>query len=157
MFSDRREGARKGISPYIGTPTVMVRRAFVAERGLTFPEDMRFGQDVVFWEQLAAQDDALYLPECTARVRIRGTNAGRRAAVQLHTRAAIYDKCAALIPSYKSSRSRRVRTAAGLCRFFRRFVKRDSTGKLNELWARVLFVAPYLLYKSEARRIDRHD
>ena len=145
----------KKVPPYIATPTIVVERSLIEENGFAFPVDMRYGQDVVLWERLIDKAPVLYIPEALARVRIRGTNAGRRAAVQIHTRVEIYDKCRELIPGYKKGRSLLYRTAIALCRFGRIFVNKNSKGKANELVARVLFTVPYLLFKLDRKGFER--
>ncbi len=147
-----REGFVDSIPPYIATPTIIVSKQLLTDNGLLFCEDLRFGQDAVLWEQLFHAAPSLYIPENTARVRIRGTNAGKRAAVQIHTRVAMYDKCIELIPGYKQTKSGLFRTAVGLCRFGRVFVRRDSKSGINEFFARVLFALPYLLFKLDRKR-----
>ena len=152
VYSDGAERFIRNVPPYIATPTVVAERSLLCGNGLKFCEDLRFGQDVVLWEQLINISDALYIPQCLSRVRIRGANAGRRAAVQIHTRVDMYDKCAELIPDYKKTKSPLFRFATALCRFGRIFVKRDSKSGINEYWARVLFIIPYLLYKADRRK-----
>ena len=140
------------VPPYIATPTIVVERGLLEENALRFPDDLKYGQDIVLWELLCSKALALYIPEMLARVRIRGTNAGRRAAVQIHTRVEMYDKCAELIEGFKKSRSGLFRFAVALCRFGRRFVRKNSMGKANEFVARVLFAPPYLLFKLDRKR-----
>lgn len=140
------------IPPYIATPTVMITRSLLTDNDYWFCDGLRFGQDAVLWEQLFHTAPALYLPEKFARVRIRGTNAGKRAAVQLHARVEMYDKCVELIPGYRESKSRLFRFSIALCRFGKRFVSRDSVSKGNEFAARVLFALPYLLFRLDRKR-----
>ena len=90
---------------------------------------------------------ALYIPDTLARVRIRGTNAGKRAAVQIHSRVEIYDKCREVIPGYSKKHSLLYRFAMSLCRFGRIFVNKNSKGKANETVARIMFALPYVLFK----------
>ena len=124
VYSDGAERFIRNVPPYIATPTVVAERSLLCGNGLKFCEDLRFGQDVVLWEQLINISDALYIPQCLSRVRIRGANAGRRAAVQIHTRVDMYDKCAELIPDYKKTKSPLFRFATALCRFGRIPAKR---------------------------------
>ena len=82
-----------------------------------------------------------------ARVRIRGTNAGKRAAVQIHSRVEIYDKCREVISGYSKKHSLLYRFSMSLCRFGRIFVNKNSKGKANETVARIMFALPYVLFK----------
>ena len=135
------------IPPRIATPTVTVERAFLRDNGLNFFEELRYGQDIVLWEQLFNLAPALYIPDTLARVCIRGTNAGKRAAVQIHSRVEIYDKCREVIPGYSKKHSLLYRFAMSLCRFGRIFVNKNSKDKANETVARIMFALPYVLFK----------
>lgn len=152
VIADGKEKFIGRIPPYIATPTVIAERSLLNDSKIRFCEDLRFGQDVVLWEQLINISDALYIPQCLSRVRIRGTNAGRRAAVQIHARVDMYDKCVELIPDFKKTKSPLFKFATALCRFGRIFVKRNSKSGVNEFLARVLFVVPYMLYKADRRK-----
>ena len=153
MFPDRAEGLYPDFSMYIGTPTVMVSSAFLREHGLRFDSDLRYGQDALLWEQLSSLAPSLYLPNVLARVRLRGANAGSRAAVQLHARVEIYDKCVETIPGYKEKHSCLYRAAIALCRFGGRFVRTDKADrKGTELLAKLLFTVPYLMFRADRKR-----
>ena len=153
MREDAKEGLYPRFSPYIGTPTVMISRAFLTENRLSFCEDMQYGEDSVLWEQLIAAAPALYVPQVLSRVRLRGANAGVRAAVQIRARVDIYDRCAATIPGYKQSCSLTYRCAVALCRFGSLFVsKKRIDRKGTELIAKLMFALPYLLFKADRKR-----
>lgn len=152
MYADGSEGFYSHVSPYIGTPTVICRRDVIDDNELSFCEEFRYGQDNVFWECLLAVSPVLYIPENLARVRIRGNNAAKRAAVQIHARVDIYDNCARLIDGYREKQSLLYRFAIALCRFGRFFVRRDSKNGFNEFVARVLFALPYVLFKIDRRK-----
>ena len=152
MVPGAKEGMYKTISPYAGTPTVVVRRNLITDNDLSFCEGFRYGQDDIFWERLIDLEPVLYIPEVLARVRMRGNNAARRAAVQIHARVEFYDKCVELIPGYKKKCSPIYRFAVALCRFGRLFVsEKNLNGKLTEFVARVLFAFPYLLFKIDRK------
>ena len=155
MVPGAKEGLYKTISPYTGTPTVVVRTDIIKDNGLSFCEGFRYGQDDIFWERLIDLEPVLYIPEVLAKVRIRGNNAGRRAAVQLHARVEFYDKCVELIPGYRKKCSLVYRLGIALCRFGRSFVPEEKLNdKKTEYIARVLFVVPYLLFKID-RKLHR--
>ena len=152
MFADRSEGLQNKVSPYIGTPTVIAKTDLITGHGITFIEGFRYGQDNVFWERLLCYAPVLYIPENLARVRVRGNNAARRAAVQIHARVVIYDNCCQYIDGYKEKCSRLYRFAMSLCRFGRKFVNESKLGsKGTELKARVLFAVPYVLFKLDRK------
>ena len=154
MYTERTEGIRQRFSMLIGTPTVMVSRAFLNDNGLSFRKDLRYGQDAMLWEEINSRAPVLYLPKVLARVRMRGANAAKRAAVQIHARVHIYDKCCECIPGYKKSKTLLYRFAMALCRFGGIFVNEKSKGKGTELLARILFAFPYLLFKIDRKRSD---
>lgn len=140
------------VPPYIATPTVIAERALLTDNQLGFCVDLKYGEDIVLWEQLVFLAPALYVPQNLVRVRIRGTNAGKRAAVQIRARVDMYDKCVRLIPGYADNKSKTFRFAVKLCRFGRKFVKEDKLdGKLTEFKARVLFVLPYAIFKLDRK------
>ena len=152
MSPGQAEGLYSCFSPYIGTPTVMVAKSLLSDNGFSFHEDFRYGQDALLWEQLIHTAPILYLPQVLSRVRIRGANAGRRAAVQLRARVAMYDKCCELIPGYREEHSLLFRTAIALCRFGCLFVNKEKMDtKPAENIARVMFAAPYLLFKLDRK------
>lgn len=152
MSPDQKEGFVTRFSPYIGTPTVVVSSAFLDENRLLFDEELRFGQDAFLWERLNSLAHALYLPVSLSKVRIRGKNAGKRAAVQIHARVEIYDKCVAAIPRYRERCSGVYRLAIALCRFGRLFVSKKRLNRpATEMIARVMFILPYLLFRLDRR------
>ena len=152
MSPSQTEGIYSRFSPYIGTPTVMIARSLLTDSGFSFREDFLYGQDALLWEQLIHTAPILYLPRVLSRVRIRGANAGKRAAVQLHTRVEMYDKCCELIPGFREEHSLLFRTAIALCRFGRLFVNKEKMDTRSaENTARVLFAAPYLLFKLDRK------
>ncbi len=154
MMPNPKEGMYNTISPYTGTPTVIVRKSLITDNNLTFCEGFRYGQDDIFWERLIDLAPVLYIPEILARVRMRGNNAARRAAVQIHARVEFYDKCVELIPGYRKKCSWIYKSAVSLCRFGRIFVNEEKINKKStEYIARVMFAFPYLLFKID-RKFD---
>ena len=151
MFPGLVEGLYNRFSPYIGTPTVMIARSLLTDNGFAFQENFHYGEDTVLWEQLVHTAPVLYIPRVLSRVRIRGANAGRRAAVQLRARVETYDKCCELIPGYGKERSLLYRTAVAMCRFGCLFVRKDNMDTRSaEIVARMMFAVPYMLF-----RLDR--
>ena len=141
------------IPPRIATPTVVIERAFLRDNKLSFFEELKYGEDTVLWEQLFSLAPALYIPNPLVRVRIRGDNAGKRAAAQIHGRVEIYDKCREIIPGYSKKHSALYRFAMSLCRFGRIFVNKNSKGKANETIARIMFAIPYVLFKLDRKNV----
>lgn len=70
--------------PYIATPCVMIRREYLVKHPeCRFKPELRYGQDVYMWLMINAELPILAIPENLVKVRMRGTNAGKRARVQL--------------------------------------------------------------------------
>lgn len=148
MYPDDAEGIRDKLSPYIGTPAVIIKSSLLRDNDLSFCKELRYGQDVCLWEQIYSAAHPLYISEVLCKVRIRGKNAGRRAAVQIRARVDIYDQCVKTIPNFKRRKSALFRLAIALCRFGRLFVpKKRMNSKSSEFIARIMFVMPYLLFK----------
>jgi glycosyltransferase involved in cell wall biosynthesis len=144
------EGKYDFISPYIGTPTVMIDRHFMIDNNLCFCEELEYGEDSFLWERIISISHVLYIPENLAMVRIRRNNASKRAAVQLTAYVDIYDKCISEIPNYRKRRSIIYRFAIYLCRFGIQFIDRKKmNNKSEEFKARILFVVPYILFRAD--------
>lgn len=79
-------------SRYIATPTVVIRTDVLrADHRLRFNNRMRYGQDAYMWLNMIMQYDILRIHDVLVRVRMRGTNASRRAVVQLKARADLWE------------------------------------------------------------------
>jgi len=79
---------RKFISSPIATPCVIIKKSFFSENPtVRFSEKLRFGQDAYLWGIISEMYPLGAINEVLAKVRIRGSNAGRRARVQLQSRA----------------------------------------------------------------------
>ena len=147
-MSKKSMGMSESVSPYIGTPTVVIKRQFLTDNDLRFCEELRYGEDSVLWERSISISPVLYIPQSLASVRMRGNNAGMRAAVQLIARVYVYDKCVEYIPNYKHKHTIVYNLAISLCRLCRRFIDANQAdSKSVEFKARALFVIPYLLFK----------
>ncbi|MDQ0160557.1 glycosyltransferase family 2 protein [Alkalibacillus salilacus] len=75
------------ISLKIQTSCVMVRKDVLLNEDIIFPLDKRYGQDGAFYKQIAKNHNLGYLDGVFSKFRIRGSNAGFRAEVQLKSRA----------------------------------------------------------------------
>lgn len=149
MWPFTKEGIYANHSPYIGTPTVMIKTATLKLGNLFFAVDLRYGQDSFLWEQIKEKQKVLYIPKVLSSVRMRGTNAGKRASVQLRARVILWKKCLKEIPNYKRQFSLLYRMGILLCRLGFCFVK-DNKGKWNEFVAKLFYFTPYCLF-----RLDR--
>ena len=149
QMSKNETGVYSAVSPYIGTPTVVIEREVLISNDLFFQEGFWHGEDSLLWRRIIDRFPILYIRENLASVRIRGTNAGRQAAVQIRARVDVYRKCVELIPGYRKKTSLLYKFAILLCRFGCLFVKKDPKKgkKFNEFVASVFLFLPYLFFK----------
>lgn len=70
--------------PYIATSCVIIRREYLVNHPeCRFKPELRYGQDVYMWLMINAELPILAIPENLVKIRMKGTNAGKRARVQL--------------------------------------------------------------------------
>lgn len=148
-MTKKETGVYDFVSPYIGTPTVIVKKEILLSNALFFDEEFVYGEDSILWSCIIDKFPVLYLNKSLVSVRIRGNNAGRRAAVQIRARVKVYDKCIKLIPDYRKKYSFIYKSAIMLCRFGCLFVRENSKSKFNEFIARIFFLFPHLLFKMD--------
>lgn len=76
------------ISSPLATPCVMIKKSFFDDNiKARFSEELRYGQDAYLWRIISEKYPLGAINDLLVRVRIRGTNAARRARVQLQFRA----------------------------------------------------------------------
>lgn len=78
------------ISFKIQTSCVVVRREVLVENEFFFP-DMRYGQDLEFFRKISKFYPIGYVNDILSKFRIRGSNAGFRAKVQLYNKAMTWE------------------------------------------------------------------
>lgn len=79
---------KKFISSPIATPCVIIKKVFFDENpNIRFSESLRFGQDAYLWGCISEMYPLGALNDVLSKVRIRGSNAGIRARVQIQARA----------------------------------------------------------------------
>ncbi|MDR6301796.1 glycosyltransferase family 2 protein [Mesonia maritima] len=84
---------KRHISSPIATPCVIIKSSvFIENKSFRFSENLRFGQDSYLWGMISDKYPLGALDEVLVKVRIRGSNAGRRARVQLQSRANTWTK-----------------------------------------------------------------
>lgn len=142
------------LSAPIATPCVMLRTRILSEwPGLKFSARMRFGQDSLFWINLALRYPLAVIPDVLARVRIRGGNAAKRARVQLQAKAQIWEE---FLSGVQNREGKRIDGLIGsmyrYCHLANRLVgKIERTGRMKtdtiEFLSRFLYVGPFVLLK----------
>jgi len=140
--------------PYIATPCVMIRREYLDKHPeCRFNPKLRYGQDVYMWLTMNADKSILAIPENMVKVRMRGTNAAKRARVQLQARGSIWkfrklekDK---LIKKFNISLL--FAGASELCIFGSFIVTKMSqvikSEEILEFVSKIFFVLPWFIFK----------
>lgn len=137
------------ISFKIQTSTVVIRKSILIENNIYFP-NMRYGQDLEFFRRLSKLYHLGYVDGILSKFRIRGTNAGFRAKIQLYNRANTWEniknnnELLKLLPkpiifSYK------------LTKYLSKYVSKLDTiinsEKTKEVISKFLYVLPYSIFK----------
>lgn len=142
--------------PYIATPCVMIRRQILEEHPeCRFHTSLRYGQDSLFWLMINADYPILAIPEELTEVRMRGSNASKRARVQLEARGSVWrcrkEQKERLIAPFHVSLLYRAASelcvaGTGMIRFLE---KKISSPKMIEMLSKMLFVLPWAMFKAE--------
>lgn len=144
------------ISFKVQTSCVVILRSILIENKIYFPLNRRFGQDIAFFKQIAKQYSLGYIDGVYSRFRIRGSNAGFRAKVQLLDKSTVWNELKGdkqlkyllpipIIIAYK--------TSSGFAKVLR-FINQNliKNQKKVEYLAKVLYLLPYFLFKLYARK-----
>ena len=152
-FSNKFEGSvypKLLIRSSIATPCVMVVGSVLRNNPkLRFNNSMRYGQDSYLWVLLARDYELGYVNEKLTKVRMRGTNATRKAYAHLSYRAHLLELITPLgAPGFPL----RARFAFHLCSFgacaIDHMKKKGMKDNTAELVSKALYVLPYVLLKS---------
>lgn len=144
------------ISFRVQTSSVMILRTLVEEYQVRFPTQKRYGEDVDFYSQLASVFPLGYVPGVLSRFRMRGSNAGFNASIQIRARASTWrdiegrSEILKLLP-------RPVLLAYAMCGNLSDLVDRLSARSLQgqpqlEPISRVAYAIPYLIFRLSGRR-----
>lgn len=143
------------ISFKVQTSCVVVLRSVLIEKNIKFPLHKRYGQDGSFYKQLAKHYPLGYVDDVLSRFRIRGTNAGFKAIVQISNRALIWkeikddNRVLNLLPkgiifAYKTSYS-----FYKLIRFTNKIIRKEAS---IEWLAKFMYITPYLIFKLYSKK-----
>lgn len=80
------------ISFRVQTSCVVVLRQLLSENNIRFPLEKRYGQDMAFFKHIARKYPLGYVDGNFTRFRIRGSNAGFRAKVQINDKASTWEE-----------------------------------------------------------------
>lgn len=141
-------------SPYIATPCVMIRRQILKEHpDWRFHTSLHYGEDSLLWLMINAAYPILAIPEELTEVRMRGSNASKRARVQLEARGSVWrfrkEQKKRLIAPFHVSLL--YRTASELCVAGMRIVhimeQKVASPIMVEMISRGLFALPWAMFK----------
>ena len=136
----------------IATPCVIIRRnVLIEDSELRFNESMRYGQDFYLWVLLCKKYFLGNQDEILTRVRIRGSNAAKRAFVMVKAKSELAS-CLKQLPAFLwKSLPFLIRSAYGICgcafSVLVAFQKICKNEKVIEFLAKCLYVLPYGLLK----------
>jgi glycosyltransferase involved in cell wall biosynthesis len=144
------------ISLKIQTSCVVVLRKMIIDSNIFFPINKRYGQDASFYKQIARKYPIGYIEGIHSRFRIRGSNAGFRAKVQIDERASTWLEIREdndileripfpIIGAYKLSN-----ISSKLLKVInRKIIKND---KHIELLSKLMYLFPYCIYRYYAKK-----
>lgn len=144
------------ISFKVQTSCVVVLRRILIEHSIRFPETKRYGQDTDFYKQIAKRYPIGYINGVHSRFRIRGTNAGFRARVQLNDKARAWNEIKddtnvmkilpdSVIFAYKTSN-----VLYGVINFLNNRITDNEV--VLEIFSKILYTLPYSLFKLNAKK-----
>jgi len=144
------------ISFKVQTSCVVVLRSILIEHNIRFPIEKRYGQDLDFYKKIAQKYPLGYIKGIHSRFRIRGTNAGFRAKVQLNYRASTWkeireeEKVLQILP-------KQVLLAYRICSLFSKFVnqiekKYIKNENMLEIISKIAYLMPYTIFKAYSKK-----
>ncbi|WP_027308882.1 glycosyltransferase family 2 protein [Caloramator sp. ALD01] len=144
------------ISFKVQTSCVVVLRSILMEDNIRFPIEKRYGQDMFFFKQIAKKYPLGYIEGVYSRFRIRGTNAGFRAKVQIDHKADIWNEIKSdketlkilpkpIIIAYKiTSLLNKVVYAVN-----KKIIKSE---KKIEIFSKFIYLIPYTIFKLHSKK-----
>ncbi|KAB2332601.1 glycosyltransferase family 2 protein [Bacillus mesophilum] len=144
------------ISFKVQTSCVVVLRSLLLENGIRFPVKKRFGQDLDFYRQIAKLYNLGYIDGTFTRFRIRGTNAGFRAIIQLNDKRTTWHEIkedrnvVKLLPAPILFAYQIASISSNIVNFInKRFIKKES---VIEFISKISYLFPYTLFKIFSKR-----
>lgn len=145
----------------LATPCIIVDGPIIRKnKGLRFNPDMRHGQDSYLWINLALKYPLLTIKNPLSLVRMRGTNASKRAKVQLKAKAIIWDIINNNKDKYNAGNlSLILKFAFTLSKSGNRIVSKSerfiNSSYLIELLSRFIYVLPWVMFKIYAKTLRK--
>ncbi|WP_060678263.1 glycosyltransferase family 2 protein [Virgibacillus halodenitrificans] len=146
------------VSFKIQTSCVVVLKSILIEKNINFPLDKRYGQDGAFYKQIAKHYPLGYIDGVLSRFRIRGTNAGFRARIQINSKATTWKE----IKDNKSDLyflPNGIILAYRLSHFLNKFIVWTNKHVLRgrneasiEWLSKLMYVFPYSIFKMYSKK-----
>ena len=142
------------ISLKIQTSCVVVQRKFLMENEIRFPIEKRYGQDGAFYKQIAKITSIGYIDGVYSKFRIRGTNAGFRAKVQIYDRASTWKEIKE-DNDLLEKLPKPIICAYRALGFFSKLIDKPNIKNemINESMSRFMYIFPYMIFKIYAKNV----
>ncbi len=144
------------ISFKIQTSCVVVLRSVLIENNIRFPLQKRYGQDNDFYRQLAKNYTLGHVDDILSKFRIRGSNAGFRAKVQLDDKASTWreiknnNEVLNLLPKPITLAYKNTVISSNIINFLGK--KHIKNSNIIEFISKMLYVLPYVTFKIYAKK-----
>jgi len=146
------------ISFKIQTSCVVTLRKILVENNIYFPVEKRYGQDGAFYKQIAKNFPIDYVDGVLSKFRIRGSNAGFRAKVQIHDRATTWQEIKddvniiKMLPKPIILAYRMVSIFSGfISRLNEKYVKSERE---IEFFSKIVYIFPYFIFKLYSKKLN---
>lgn len=141
------------ISFKVQTSCVVVLKQILEDKNIFFPLDKRFGQDIDFFRQIAKDYSLDYVDGVFSKFRIRGTNAGFSAKVQIEYRASTWEEIKKDLYLQKKF-PQRILYAYKMTSIFSKVINKKNINneKVIEFISKILYFLPYIFFKSYGRK-----
>lgn len=142
------------VSFKVQTGTFMIRRQELNQFHIRYPEGKRYGEDDRFYYSLACRWPLYYTKGVFLKVRIRGSNAAQRAQIQLLNRASVYQE---FLLNKEVDEHLPLSAEIGFKLSFQaaKVVRKIKNTKNAELVSKILYLAPYVLFKIADHSLKR--
>lgn len=143
------------ISFKIQTSCVVVLRKVLIDENIRFPLDKRYGQDAALYKQIAKKHPIGCIEGIHSKFRIRGSNAGFRAKVQINDKASTWEETK-IDPEVLRILPKPIIFAYRLLNVFSKWINYINkvfvkSEKKIEIISKAMYVFPYMIFKLYAK------
>ena len=141
---------QRQIASKMATPCVMIRRDFLLESGLLFPENIRNGEDSELWTEIARRHPIGLIQEPLVKVRMRGGNSYACAIDRFRLWSEKYEKL-------KDNADNLPKGIIRIKRIYHIYAKMFTGPKtaFKEFLAKCLWTIPYTIERVYVKRLAR--